>query len=380
MGVIHLNCFLEPNLESLPKVTILSNIIVRPSASSLDTICQLNPQTSTPITGDNSEALQVATEILEVILFNVEKSALQLTLTKDGKPRKRRKYRQSLKERKENSTRKKQKLHSIKEGCSRDTCLKKCQEKIVTNQHILINREFWEMTNKDQRSFLLNCVSKTNIKRRTTAATTSRRSNTMTYAFKDKGGSRIEVCKTFFLNTLGFKRSNDKLIRSVFNKTDRNAIVPKTDGRGKPNNKKFDREVIVKHIESFNPSIAHYRREHAPRRRYLPSDITIKSMYEDFKEKHSTIKFSYYLYREVVSSLNISFSKLGHEECWACEVFSVHSKESGHQKDSLNLDCDGCITWNVHHERYKSARAEYQKDCAESEVIVTVDLQKVILI
>ncbi|GBO44048.1 hypothetical protein AVEN_61152-1 [Araneus ventricosus] len=50
-----------------------------------------------------------------------------------------------------------------------------------------------------------------------------------------------------------------------------------TDKRGKhPKPKKIERSIIINHIESYNPSIAHYRREHAPNRRYLPNDVTIK--------------------------------------------------------------------------------------------------------
>ncbi|XP_031334146.1 uncharacterized protein LOC116164147 [Photinus pyralis] len=200
------------------------------------------------------------------------------------------------------------------------------------------------------------------------------------YAFKNESGRRVAVCKTFFLTTLGLKKSNDKMVRTVFGNFNETVITPKRDGRGKNPKKKFDRDVIIKHIESFNPTIAHYRREHAPLRKYLPSDITIKSMYDDFIEKHPSITFSYYLYREVVDSLNISFTKLGHEECFTCEVFMHHSKASGHKKEDISVTCKDCEAWNTHHTNYTAARMQYQKDCKENDVVVTVDLQKVIML
>jgi len=38
------------------------------------------------------------------------------------------------------------------------------------------------------------------------------------------------------------------------------------------------------HIESFNPTISHYHREHAPNIRYLPTDVTITFMHQHFIE------------------------------------------------------------------------------------------------
>lgn len=47
-----------------------------------------------------------------------------------------------------------------------------------------------------------------------------------------------------------------------------------TDKRGKKEYKeKIDRNQLKEHIESYRPAIAHYRRKHAPNKRYLPSDL-----------------------------------------------------------------------------------------------------------
>lgn len=78
---------------------------------------------------------------------------------------------------------------------------------------------------------------------------------------------------------------------------------------------KIDREINKNHINSFNPCISHYRREHAPNRLYLPSDVTITMMHKQFNIKYPQFKVSFELYRTVVKDMNISFARLGHEEC-----------------------------------------------------------------
>lgn len=70
---------------------------------------------------------------------------------------------------------------------------------------------------------------------------------------------------------------------NVLSKTPYGQIKPVPFFRGKaacPT--RIPEHVINDHIESFQPTVSHYRREHAPKTRYLPSDITIKFMHEDF--------------------------------------------------------------------------------------------------
>lgn len=84
-------------------------------------------------------------------------------------------------------------------------------------------------------------------------------------------------------------------------------------------------------------------------------------MYQDFQKQCPQTKFSYYLYREVVAEQNISFSKLGHEECWACEEFNAHTKKNVHQKEHLDMTCSHCSLWKEHHDNYVAARKKYEK-------------------
>ena len=108
----------------------------------------------------------------------------------------------------------------------------------------------------------------------------------------------------------------------------------------------IDRDIIKAHIETFNPCVHHYRRLHAPLRRYLPSDITVKFMHDDFVEKNPDFKCSKETYRRVVKEMNISFAHLGHEECESCEEFNLH--DSNHKDPQENPECPTCNFWYSH--------------------------------
>lgn len=65
--------------------------------------------------------------------------------------------------------------------------------------------------------------------------------------------------QTFFLTTLGYKKSNDWVVNSVLGKTSKEKIEPLPDGRGKqPSVNKISREDIDRHIETYHPCVSHY--------------------------------------------------------------------------------------------------------------------------
>lgn len=197
---------------------------------------------------------------------------------------------------------------------------------------------------------------------------------------KSEQGVDVQICKKFFLGTLGYPLHNDRIVRHVLAKSSGNEVVFKSIKKGHPSEKKIDRVCITDHIKSFNPTVSHYRREHAPNRLYLPSDININLMHLDFLEKNPNYKISYELYRKEIKNMNISFALLGYEECWTCEAFENHIKLSKHSKENLDSDCEQCRLWKKHHEHALMAREEYRKDASieggQTCLFVSVDLQK----
>lgn len=142
-----------------------------------------------------------------------------------------------------------------------------------------------------------------------------------------------------------------------------------------------NREKVEHHILSYNPNISHYRRVHAPHRKYLPSDIKIKDMHANFLEEVG--RCSYSVYYKVLKSMHISFARLGHEECEMCEEFFLHGSALGHSQTNLQTDCEMCDSWYYHIQRAGRSRAEYTRDKENvtdnaSTKYVLVDLQKVI--
>ena len=222
---------------------------------------------------------------------------------------------------------------------------------------------------------------------------------------------KINVCKVMFLSTLGYSMKNDKIVTSAF----RGNIIADTvpiDGRGRhPPKHKItldDDNTITAHIMSFNPAISHYRREHAPRRLYLPPEISVKEMHKDY-EKKCTVGgrkfYCYEQYRKNVRDLNISFAKLGSEECKTCDAHRLHvisgNKEVTESKDMKketramqtccgNDECDTCKTYKAHWLKVITAREAYSIDRKESEsnpekdtkdtIILFVDMHKVVLL
>lgn len=132
--------------------------------------------------------------------------------------------------------------------------------------------------------------------------------------------------------------------------------MPRRSKQGKhQKTPKKDRVPIMKHIKLFNPAVFHHRRVHAPKRLYLPSEITIQMMYNNFLSKHPDYKCSYELYRNVVSNdMNISFTVLGNEECENCEEYINHKKAEQNCET-----CSICVGYQDHKRKYYEARKRY---------------------
>lgn len=294
--------------------------------------------------------------------------------TKKGYPRKRKFYTKSLKERKIQIREKKRKGHFVKGTCK---CKKNCSGIIGKERQLEINTEFWTLDNKNQREFIQQLVFMKVVKRRTTEGN-SRRLYTNSYKLTTENGERTEVCKIFFLKTLGFG-ANSSLLRTVLKKSKRGgfSIAPKK--RGAPHNK-IDLNIVQSHIDKFNPEISHYRREHAPNRLYLPSDLNIRLMFSIFKKEYPNFKISYDLYRREVSKKNISFATLGNEECWLCESYHNHINIVPNHASNLIPECVQCNRYQIHKEKYTDARMEYKYDSENNDSKFSVDLQKVIML
>jgi ssDNA-binding Zn-finger/Zn-ribbon topoisomerase 1 len=105
-------------------------------------------------------------------------------------------------------------------------------------------------------------------------------------------------------------------------------------------------------------------------------------MHADYNTLHPQAKCSYSLYQKPLFNMNISFAKLGEEQCEECVLHDVHEKNHG--ADDNTKECDDCQKWKVHFEWAEMARKLYREDGAKdydgSVSIRSVDLQKVIML
>lgn len=295
-------------------------------------------------------------------------------MTKKGDDRQRKKFTLSKEERAAIKIEIRNIQRRVKPACCHAIC-NKAISKIRRRQ---INSEFWRLSFSARYTFGYGTISRAECKYKKKDSK-GIRDNTNTFYLKNEAGKLVEVCKKFYLSTLGYEWSNDSFIRATVGKKNYLNPIPQMSAQGKhAKTPMIDRQRIIDHINSFNPTIHHYRRSHAPKRKYLPSDLTIKAMHENYiGEKLG--ECSYDLYRTVVSKdLNISFAQLGHEECETCEVYELHDKT--HPGKPLDFQCETCNGYPGHKERYTVSRMIYDSHkglSTEDHEYVSGDLQKV---
>ena len=93
-----------------------------------------------------------------------------------------------------------------------------------------------------------------------------------------------------------------------------------------------------KHIFSFGPAVSHDRRKHAPKGLHLSPGFNITNMHNDFRTENPSAKISYEFYRKRVNAHNISFVKLGEEECESCDLQDKHT-EGDHPEENDDQYC-----------------------------------------
>ncbi|KAG5890751.1 hypothetical protein JTB14_013097 [Gonioctena quinquepunctata] len=137
--------------------------------------------------------------------------------------------------------------HPVLPGCA-DSCRKKCSFTFFRPLREEINKEFWKMSEHQRRSFFLNSSQRLKVKR--TIGEACRKHNTFKYYLNDGSGQRVGVCKTFFLTTLGYKRSNDRVLHDTLSKAPRGNLLPLPHrNKGKRPKNKIELVDITDHIE-----------------------------------------------------------------------------------------------------------------------------------
>lgn len=260
-------------------------------------------------------------------------------------------------------------------------CRNSCQE-FTEEERQVIWLKYWNSDYTSRRKWLSKNVHLTNIKRRTVvleAPNKARKKHGRLY-FLPKQGKSLRVCRLFLLNTLGY--TNDSVITELCLAMTTNPVCSTVKENRGGSSKKCDRELIKRHIESYNPCVSHYRRNNAPNIRYLPRDLTLKMMYEDFNEKHANV-CKLEVYRQTLKSEHISFCMPKSDKCVDCEMLErgqEDARNSENNDDLVKLSDE----LRLHKEKAAKANAKYLEDSLsdfkETLRVYSMDLQKVILI
>ncbi|KAH9642846.1 hypothetical protein HF086_016651 [Spodoptera exigua] len=256
----------------------------------------------------------------------------------------------------------------------------------------MINSRYSALDTAAKGMFIKTSVSVAKVQSRKNINKEPKRNLTFNYFFTVHGPENpVQVCKTFFLATLGYNPKNDTNIFRVLQSGEDDDFKEKRGHYDRSSLSK-DKTLITSHIMTYNLAISHYRREHAPNRLYLPSDITITMMHCDFNKIYPDSACSYEVYRRVVKNHNISFATLGNKECELCAVYDIHTCEFN---EAPNTTCTTCKNHDEldfdfdfeHRQRYTDSRKAYKLDKIHVEehknddtVYVCVDLQKVVML
>lgn len=163
--------------------------------------------------------------------------------------------------------------HPMRSLCA---CKKNCIDVIPQERREVNHATYWSANYNERRNWLPQHRSKSEMAK-----------SHHNYFVANTDGVRKEVCLRFFLNTLGYSSNSvtESLQRSGASDISLFAPPDKRKHGKKPHAlKEATIDCIDGHIEQFNPSVSHYRREHAPNRRYISSDITINEMFSIFRE------------------------------------------------------------------------------------------------
>ena len=89
-------------------------------------------------------------------------------------------------------------------------------------------------------------------------------------------------------------------------------------------------------------------------------------MHRDYFEREDVRKVSYWVYERELNNLNVSFAKLGCEDCEVCDAQKEHMKVHTSTENAMEPDgvcifpeiCVTCNKFNEHDAAIDSVRAE----------------------
>ncbi|GLV44626.1 hypothetical protein CBL_02856 [Carabus blaptoides fortunei] len=235
---------------------------------------------------------------------------------------------------------------------------------------------FWNVKDfNSQNSYLYALVQKTTVNRKRPKDRSRAGKNISRKYFIKTSNKTQSVCKKYFLRT--FQISDGRLYRCL-SKID---VSQSKDKRGTTSSRKFNDSDVVAHIQSFPAYQSHYTRKSNPNRKYLNPRLTIRKMYELYKEKCENEmtepkKLKYYI-KIFNTKFNLHFKTTRQDTCKTCDDLNLKIQGA---EDNENVKTKLEVQKDLHQRKADSARDNLKNDSkkANEAYILTFDLQKIL--
>jgi len=182
---------------------------------------------------------------------------------------------------------------------------------------------------------LLTVFQNARKKKQTTQGHTSKRQANLKYNFCFED-AEVEVCKTFFLNTLSISKTT---VKTAFKKCENGIVNDDDRGKTKHNDEEMNhrKDQLRQNILSFPLVPSHYCRS-SSNLLYLSSELTLAKLYDLCKElceQNQWQPLCYTTYWQVFQSMNISFHSTKKDRCETCKRYQ--NLDTDMQKDEAEI-------------------------------------------
>lgn len=191
-----------------------------------------------------------------------------------------------------------------------------------------------------QDNFILNHTNVEKPKRhRPVQSSRPEKMCTITYFCRKENGKKIPICRTAFLNILNLKKHR---VQGVVKRSFKagGSAAKETRGGDRKSSKNIEkRAAIMKFIESFAAQEPHYCRSKTSVRLYLPSELSIKSMWKMYnKDAEQNLKVKQSFFRNIFNrNYNLGFGSPRVDVCSKCLELGerVKTVQEEHEKNDL---------------------------------------------
>ncbi|CAG9837700.1 unnamed protein product [Diabrotica balteata] len=232
------------------------------------------------------------------------------------------------------------------------SCKMNCYVKVTTNDREEQFNRYWELGDYNAQTAFIGALVHEGNKNRSYGETNSNRTYSRKYML-----NKIQVCRNLFINTLGIsiKRVNTAM-KKLRSSTLTDKRGQKQGGKNKISQER--KQEIINQIDRIPKYVSHYRRLQCGDAQFLPPEMTLKLMYNKYKEDTNN-PVSFVVYRCIfMAEFNLKFKSLKKDTCTTCDSYQakIDSTQDNEVKVMLVNKHD------THIKHWPEARAKMKQD------------------